>query len=113
MRVIDKTETVENARTTANWESAAPHRMDIERSELEEIRTIDDYLLEVHGIQPGKKREGITRLLYENRNGLNSILSGNENLKKARQVIDDLEADVVAYNEHQQNLYHKQNVNGF
>ena len=55
MRVIDKTETVENARTTANWESAAPHRMDIERSELEEIRTINEYLLEVHGVPTGER----------------------------------------------------------
>ena len=34
-------------------------------------------------------------------------------MDKARQVIDDLQADVVCYNEHQQNLKHKTNGNGF
>ena len=40
-------------------------------------------------------------------------MSKNEKLDKARQVIDDLQADVVCYNEHRQNLKHKTNRNGF
>ena len=35
------------------------------------------------------------------------------NLIKAKELIDDLEADIVAYNEHRLNLMHKQNRNGF
>jgi hypothetical protein len=51
--------------------------------------------------------------MYENLNGLQSMLSKNEKLNKARQVINDLQADVVCYNEHHQNLKHKANRNGF
>jgi hypothetical protein len=37
----------------------------------------------------------------------------NGKLEKARQVIDDLQADIVCYNEHCQNLRLKANCNGF
>ena len=83
------------------------------QTELEELRWVDDYPLKVHGVAPGKKEDGIVRLMYENLNVLNSILSGNEKMEKARQIIGDMEADVVAYCEHSQNLRHKQNKNGF
>ena len=73
-----------------------------------------DYLQEVHGVPLWRKGEGITWLIYENINGLQStLLSKNEKLDKARRVIDDLQADVVCYNEHRQNLWHKANQNGF
>ncbi len=55
-----------------------------------------DYLLEVHGVPPGWKGEGITRLIYENLNRLQStLLIKNEKIEKARQVIDELQADIV------------------
>jgi hypothetical protein len=44
---------------------------------------------------------------------LQSALSKNEKLDKAWQVIYDLQADVVCYNEYHQNLKHKTNQNGF
>jgi hypothetical protein len=44
---------------------------------------------------------------------LQSTLSQNEKLDKARQVINDLQADVVCYNEHCQNLKHEANRIGF
>ena len=57
---------------------------------------MSDYLLEVHEVPSGRKGEGVTRLIYENLNGLQStLLSKNEKLEKARRVIDDLQADVV------------------
>jgi hypothetical protein len=92
---------------------------DIERSRIAEqevsteIEGVLEYLLEVHGLPPGRKGEGVTRVIYENLNGLQSTLSKNEKLDKARQVINDLQADVVCYNEHRQNLKHKTNRNGF
>ena len=86
---------------------------ELELNELAEVRDIQEYLLQVHGIPPGKKRDGITRLIYENLNGINSRLSRNEKLDKARDVIDELAVDVVAYNEHRLNLQHKDNKNGF
>ncbi len=49
----------------------------------------------------------MTRLIYENLNGLRSVLVKNDKLEKARQVIDDLEADLVCYIEHRQNLQHR------
>ena len=51
--------------------------------------------------------------MYENLNGLNSILSGNDKLERARQIIDNMEADFVIYCEHRQDLRHKQNKNKF
>jgi hypothetical protein len=76
-------------------------RVNVEEQLKKEIREVSEYLLEVHGVPPGRKGEGVTRLIYENLNGLQSILSSkNEKLEKARRVIDDLQADVVCYNKH-------------
>jgi hypothetical protein len=73
-----------------------------------------NYLIEVHGVPPGQKGEGITRLIYENLNGLQSILSSkNKKLEKAWRVVDDLQVDVVCYNKHRQNLRHQAYRNGF
>ena len=72
---------------------------------------MDEYLLKMHGVAPGEKEDGIVRLMYENLNGLNSTLSGNDKLEKSRQIIDVMEADVVTCCEHRQNLRHKQNKN--
>jgi hypothetical protein len=85
-------------------------RVTVEDQLRKEIREVSEYLLEVHGVPTGRKGEGITRLIYENLNGLQSTLSNkNEKLEKALRVIDDLQADVVCYNEHRQNLRHKAN----
>ncbi len=78
-----------------------------------EIRGVSEYLLNVHGLPPGWKGEGVTRVIYKNLNVLQFALSKNEKLDKARQVINDLQADVVWYNEHHQKLKHKTNRNGF
>ena len=70
-------------------------------------------LIRVHVIAPGKKPEGVTRIIYENTNSFNTRISGNEKVEKAKEVIDKLEADVVCYNEHRVNMKHKENYNGF
>ena len=107
---IDETGTVPCSSVGDDVES----RVKVEEQLRKEVREVSDYLLEVHGVPPGRKGEGITRLIYENLNGLQSTLSNkNEKLEKARRVIDDLQADVVCYNEHRQNLRHKANRNGF
>ena len=52
--------------------------------------------------------------MYENLNGLQStFLSKNKKLEKAWRFIDDLQANVVCYNKHRQNLRHQANQNGF
>ena len=71
----------------------------VEFSELKEVRESVHELLRVHGTIPKKKAEGIIRLIYENLNGINNRISNNDKLDKAKQVIDDLSADIVAYNE--------------
>jgi hypothetical protein len=81
--------------------------------EMLEASGVKDELLSVHGVAPGSKAEGIMRLIYENLNGLNSRMSENEKLEKARELIHDLEADIMCYNEHRLNLIHKDNKNGF
>ena len=76
------------------------------------VKGVDDKRLRVHGVEPGRRGEGVTRLIYENLNELNNRLSNNKKLDKAKEVIDNLEADLVAYNEHRLNLKHKEIKNG-
>ena len=52
-------------------------------------------------------------LIYENINGINNRLAGNEKVTKARQIHDNLAVDIVAYNKHRLNMRHAKNVNGF
>jgi hypothetical protein len=66
--------------------------------ELLEACGVNDELLQVHETAPGSKQEGVTRLLYENLNGINSRLSQNDKLDKLREINNDLEADIVCYN---------------
>ena len=80
--------------------------------EWEEMQQVDDYLTTVHGVAPGKKQEGIGRLILENVNGLSTRISGNEKLEKGKALIDDLEPDIVAITEHRINHKHKKNRNG-
>ena len=74
---------------------------------------IAEELLRVHGIAPGKKTDGVTRIIYENTNSFNTRISRNEKVEKPKEVIDELEADVVCYNEHRVNTKHKKNRNRF
>ena len=84
-----------------------------EQYEMEEIKGVTYELLKVHGFAQGKKGEGAARVIYENPHGFNSRITRNENLEKAEEIIDELEADVVAYSEHRLNCKHKDNRNGF
>ena len=40
--------------------------------EQQEVQGVPDDLLQEHGVPPGKKGEGITRLVYENGNGFST-----------------------------------------
>ena len=79
--------------------------------EREEVAGIAEELLEVHGVAPNKKAEGVTRLMYENVDGMLNRISNNDKLDKAKEVIDELGVDVVAYNEHKMRMGHKDNRN--
>ena len=61
---------------------------------------------------PGRKAEGTIRFIYENCDGLSNSIGGNDKLDKAKELIDNLKADMVAYNEHKINFLHKLNCNG-
>ena len=80
--------------------------------ELEEISGVADELLEVHGIAPGRKAEGVTRLIYENVDGFNNRITNNDKLDKAKDLIDELQADLVAHCEPKIRICHKLNQNG-
>ena len=67
----------------------------------------------MHGVLPGRKEEGNTRLMYENANGLSNRMCGNHKLSKCKDLIDELGADIVAMNKHRQNLRHINNRNGW
>ena len=54
----------------------------------------------------------MTRLIYENVDGLNNVIPNNGKIEKAKEIIDDLEADLVAYSEHKMRMGHKLNQNG-
>ena len=84
----------------------------IEQQQLQEIKGVADKLLRVHGIAPGKKVEGTTRLIMENPNGFNTTIAGNKKLEKAKEINDKLEANLVVYPEHRINCRHKENKNG-
>ena len=84
----------------------------LENNEINNI-IIPEEVLCVHGFTPPKKAEGTVRLIYEILNGLSNRLCGNHKVERARQIHDDLEVDLVAYCEHQLNMRHKKNTNGF
>ena len=52
--------------------------------ELKEIMEIADEILEVHGVAPGRKAEVVTRVIYENSDGLNNLIGGIRNWKRRR-----------------------------
>ena len=60
-----------------------------------------------------KREKGVTWLMMENPNGFSTTISGNRKLEKEEEVIEDLEADVVAFPENKVNCRHKLNCNGF
>jgi hypothetical protein len=50
-------------------------RVVVEEQLIKEIRGVLEYLLEVHCLPPGRKGDGVTRLIYENLKGLQSTMS--------------------------------------
>ncbi len=86
---------------------------EILQQEMINIRGLSEEILEVQGVLPGCKEEGITWLLYENANRLSNRMCSNKKLDKCRDLFDKLGADIVAINEHRQNVRHTDNRNGW
>ena len=101
---VDKTGTIE-ANTICLQEEENKARLDM-------IGVSDD-VLRVHGVMPGRKQDGVTRLLYENVNSLPNRRGGNDKLEKMKDLIHEWGADLVGVVEHRQNLKNKQNINGW
>ena len=74
---------------------------------------VSDEILQVHGVMPGKKADGVVRLMYKNVNSLSNRQWGNNKLEEAKDLIHKWGADIVGMVEHQQNLKHKNNSNGW
>ena len=89
--------------------------LETEQQEISEMNniTLPEEILQVHGYAPPKKAEGTVRLIYENVNGLQNRLSGNEKVERAREIHNELEVDIAAYCKHKLNMKHKRNCNGF
>ncbi len=95
--------------------SAILSKQETEQQEIREINSITllEEILQVHGYAPPTKAEGTVILMYENVNSFQNRLSGNEKVERAKEIHDKLEVDIVAYCEHQLNMRHKKNCNGF
>ena len=65
------------------------------REEEEATRRMNGDILKVHGNPPGKKPEGVCRLVYENVNGISNRISCNSKLFRMRELYDSLEVELL------------------
>ena len=93
-------------RMEESWREAELAQREEQEAVLQQVGT---GVLHTHGEDPGPKKEGIIRLIYENVNGIHRGPTGNKKIEKARNLHDELEVDIVAYNEHRINFKHKRN----
>jgi hypothetical protein len=103
---------------TGTLESSGLHmssEYEVQQQGISEINMVEvpKKVLQVHGHTPPTKAEGTVRLIYENVNGFCNRLSGNKKVEKAREIHNELEADIAAYCEHRLNMRHKKNCNRF
>ena len=61
-------------------EDNGEQRRAAEQEVSKKIRWVSENLLNVHGLPPGQKGDGIIRVIYENLTGLQSMLSKDEKL---------------------------------
>jgi hypothetical protein len=112
---VDKTGTVD-ASFLLNSESEINERLALtehqEQNKVMELGT-SEKVLQVHGVAPPSKGKGVVRLIYENENGLSNKFSNNNKVDKAKEIHDDLEVDIIAYNKHRLNMRDRRNVNEF
>ena len=77
-----------------------------EQQEIREINSIQvpDELLRVHGMAPPTKAEGSVCLIYENVNGFQNKMCGNEKVDKAKDLHNELKVNIAAYCKHWLNM---------
>ena len=100
---IDETETLDLTGLNLYNENEALQQ------EIKEINNmpIPEEVLKVHGFTQPKKADGTVRLIYQNINGFNTRLCGNERVDSMKDIHHELENDIVAYCEHKINFKHK------
>lgn len=106
--LVDETGTVDVSAVLAEERQVQAAR----GMERRECKGVDKSLVETHGVKVGTKQEGVCRLMYENMNGLPPHILNNKRLEKAKKLIDELQPDIVAYNELRINWKHRQVVHG-
>jgi hypothetical protein len=79
-------------------------RYNNDQTEIQKLLEEKRELLQVISTTHGAKQDGILRLSYQNTNGLPATLSNNQHLEETKEVLHDLEADGLAFNEHMNNL---------
>ncbi len=106
---LDKTGTLKISRLHMSSE------YEIKQQEISEINMVEvpEEVLKVHGHAPPTKADGTVRLIYKNVSGFCNRHSGNKKVERAREIHNELEADIAVYCEHQLNMCHKKNCNGF
>ncbi len=75
------------------------------------LEAVEEGLLQVHGMAPNTKQQGIFRIIGKNCNGFNNWIGGNEKIAKALDIKEDLDIDCLMYCEHCINFRHKENKN--
>jgi hypothetical protein len=77
------------------------------------MKAVDEGLLQIQGIVPSSKQDGIFCIMCENANAFNNMISGNNKIAKALDIKEDLGIDCLMYCKHCLNLRHKENKNDF
>ncbi len=73
------------------------------------MEMVDKGVLQVHGIAPNSKQDGIFCLMCKNANGFNNVISGSNKIAKALDIKEDFGIDCLMYCKHCLNLRHKSN----
>jgi hypothetical protein len=64
------------------------------------MEVVDKGLLQVHGMAPNSKQDGIFCLMCENADGFNNMISGNNKIAKTLDIKEDFGIDCLMYCNH-------------
>jgi len=72
------------------------------------MEAVQEGLLQIHGLAPNTKQQGIFQIMGENCNGLNNRIGGNKKIAKALDIKEELDIYCLLYCEHHLNFRHKE-----
>ena len=70
---------------------------EIEQQERLDMVGVSDDVLRVHGVMPGRKQEGVTRLMYENCNSLPNRMGGELQTREDERFDTRMECRLSGY----------------